>query len=109
MPSAATPDAADIGWDLYRSLLGVLQEGSLSAAARALGITQPTVGRHVAALERAFGAPLFVRSPTGLVAHRSGALAARPRRGDGQHRGRARAHGREPGRRFVRRRARWCA
>jgi DNA-binding transcriptional LysR family regulator len=67
MASTSTPNPADIGWDLYRSLLGVLQEGSLSAAARALGITQPTVGRHVAALERAFGAPLFVRSPTGLV------------------------------------------
>jgi DNA-binding transcriptional LysR family regulator len=67
MPSNPAPDAADIGWDLYRTLLGVLQEGSLSAASRALGITQPTVGRHVAALERAFAVPLFVRSPTGLV------------------------------------------
>ncbi len=42
-----------IGWELYRSFLAVLAEGSLSGAARALDITQPTVGRHIAALERA--------------------------------------------------------
>jgi DNA-binding transcriptional LysR family regulator len=56
-----------IGWELYRSLLGVLREGSLSAAARELGITQPTVGRHVAALEHLLGATLFTRSHTGLL------------------------------------------
>lgn len=57
-----------IGWELYRSFLAVLAEGSLSGAARALGITQPTVGRHIAALERALGQVLFTRSPTGLLA-----------------------------------------
>lgn len=56
-----------IGWELYRSLLGVLQEGSLSGAARQLGLTQPTVGRHIAALEAALGVALFTRSPLGLV------------------------------------------
>ena len=56
-----------IGWELYRTFLGVLDEGSLSAAARALGITQPTVGRHVAALEQALGVVLFTRSQTGLL------------------------------------------
>ena len=56
-----------IGWELYRSFLAVLTEGSLSGAARALGITQPTVGRHVAALERSLGTPLFTRSQTGLL------------------------------------------
>jgi DNA-binding transcriptional LysR family regulator len=59
--------ASSIDWNLWRTLLGVLDEGSLSGAARALGLTQPTVGRQVAALERALGTPLFVRSPTGLV------------------------------------------
>jgi len=57
-----------IGWELYRSFLAVLDEGSLSGAARALGITQPTVGRHVAALEQALGLVLFTRSQTGLLA-----------------------------------------
>src|SRR3954468_17539530 len=56
-----------ISWDLYRSFLGVLREGSLSAAARALGLTQPTVGRHIVELEQAVGVPLFTRSQTGLL------------------------------------------
>ena len=57
-----------IGWELYRSFLAVLDEGSLSGAARALGITQPTAGRHIAALESALGQVLFTRSQTGLLA-----------------------------------------
>lgn len=59
--------ATNIGWELYRSFLGVSREGSLSGAARQLGITQPTVGRHIAALETALGVVLFTRSPTGLL------------------------------------------
>jgi len=55
------------GWDLYRSFLAVLQQGSLSAAARELGLTQPTIGRHIDALEQAIGAQLFTRSQTGLL------------------------------------------
>src|SRR5215472_6984751 len=55
------------GWDLYRSFLSVLREGSLSAAARSLGLTQPTLGRHIAELERSLGTPLFARSPSGLA------------------------------------------
>ena len=60
-------DRTNIDWELYRSFLGVLTEGSLSGAARALGTTQPTVGRHIEALEKAFGATLFTRSQTGLM------------------------------------------
>jgi DNA-binding transcriptional LysR family regulator len=51
----------------------VLQHGSLSAAARELGLTQPTIGRHVDALEQAIGAELFTRSPNGLHADRRSA------------------------------------
>ena len=54
--------ASNLNWELYRTFLAVLTEGSLSGAARALGITQPTAGRHVEALEAAFGQPLFTRS-----------------------------------------------
>jgi len=54
-------------WTLYRSFLAVLREGSLSAAARALGATQPTLGRHIEQLESALGCPLFTRSPGGLT------------------------------------------
>lgn len=59
--------ATNLNWELYRTFLAVLDEGSLSGAARALGITQPTAGRHVEALEAAFGQPLFTRSQTGLL------------------------------------------
>lgn len=55
------------GWDLYRSFLAVLRAGSLSAAARELGLTQPTLGRHIDALEAAVGFALFVRSPHGFL------------------------------------------
>ena len=58
---------SDISWEYYRSFLGVLQEGSLSGAARALDIAQPTVGRHMAALEKSLGIALFTRSQTGLL------------------------------------------
>jgi DNA-binding transcriptional LysR family regulator len=45
-----------------------LRCGSLSAAARQLGLTQPTIGRHVSELEAALGgAGLFTRSPQGLA------------------------------------------
>ncbi len=54
------------GWDLYRTFLAVLRDGSLSRAARTLGLTQPTAGRHVDALEAALGLQLFTRSQHGL-------------------------------------------
>ena len=57
----------ELDWQLCRSFLAVLDEGSLSGAARALGLTQPTLGRHVEALEQALGTPLFLRSPQGLL------------------------------------------
>lgn len=57
----------DIGWEFYRSFLAVLREGSLSGAARALGITQPTAGRHIDRLEEALGLVLFIRSQTGFL------------------------------------------
>jgi DNA-binding transcriptional LysR family regulator len=53
-------------WDVYRSFAAVLQQGSLSAASRALGMTQPSIARHIDALEQAIGAKLFVRSQRGL-------------------------------------------
>lgn len=55
------------GWELYRSFLAVVREGSLSGAARQLGLTQPTVGRHVDALEQTLGTGLFTRSQGGLA------------------------------------------
>lgn len=66
-----------IEWELCRSFLAVLREGSLSGAARVLGMAQPTVGRHVAALEAALGLALFTRSQNGLLPTEA-ALALRP-------------------------------
>lgn len=57
----------DPGWELYRSFLAVMREGSLSGAARVLGMTQPSLGRHVRELEEALGIALFARSPQGLT------------------------------------------
>lgn len=57
----------DIDWALWRSFLAVAETGSLSAAARQLGLTQPTLGRQIAALEAALGRRLFVKSQAGYA------------------------------------------
>src|SRR6185312_3412831 len=74
-------DADEPGWDLYRSFLAVAGEGSLSAAARMLGMTQPSLGRHVRQLEATLGVALFTRSPQGLVLTEVGAELAEHARG----------------------------
>lgn len=53
-------------WALWRSFAAVISEGSLSAAARHLNSSQPTIGRHIEALEADLGLPLFERSLSGL-------------------------------------------
>ena len=59
-------DKTQIDWALYRSFLAVLREGSLSAAARSLGMTQPSIGRHIDTLEATLGIALFTRAQDGL-------------------------------------------
>lgn len=54
-------------WNRARAFLVTAEEGSLSAAARALDMTQPTLGRQVTALEKELGVALFERGATGLV------------------------------------------
>ena len=58
---------AELDWTLWRSFVAVLRDGSLSRAARRLGLTQPTVGRHIDLLEQGLGAVLFIRSNDGLT------------------------------------------
>jgi len=53
-------------WNRARAFLVTAEEGSLSAAARALKLTQPTLGRQVAALENELGVALFERGGRGL-------------------------------------------
>ena len=55
-----------VPWDHARTFLAVFEEGSLSAAARALQLAQPTVRGHITALESALGTVLFTRSASGL-------------------------------------------
>lgn len=56
-----------VAWDDQRAFLTVLEEGSLSAAARRLGVAQPTVRARIRALESALGTVLFTRSVNGLA------------------------------------------
>jgi DNA-binding transcriptional LysR family regulator len=60
------PDSA-LSWDLLAGFLAVMRAGSLSGAARALGVAQPTVRRQIEKLEEVLGAVLFSRSQTGLI------------------------------------------
>lgn len=55
-----------------RAFLATVEEGSLSAGARALGLAQPTLGRQVAGLENALGVLLFERTGKTLVLTASG-------------------------------------
>jgi DNA-binding transcriptional LysR family regulator len=56
-----------LDWTLLQSFSAVVETGSLSGAARKLGQSQPTIGRHVKQLELALGVDLFTRAPRGLV------------------------------------------
>jgi DNA-binding transcriptional LysR family regulator len=53
-------------WALWRSFAAVVADGSLSAAARRIGYSQPTLGRHIEALEQQLGLTLFDRTLQGL-------------------------------------------
>lgn len=59
-------------WNRARAFLVTAEEGSLSAAARALGMAQPTLGRQVSALEAELGVALFERTGRGLALTPSG-------------------------------------
>lgn len=63
----------DLDWNQLKAFLETAETGSLSAAARKLGLTQPTLSRQVAAIEQRMGVTLFERvgkamalTPTGL-------------------------------------------
>ena len=58
--------AINFDWNQARAFLVTAEEGSYSAAARALGVAQPTIGRQVSALEQELGVTLFERVGRGL-------------------------------------------
>ena len=54
-------------WDCLRIILELARQGTLSAAARTLGVDHTTVARHLDSLEGELGGALFARSPEGFV------------------------------------------
>jgi len=69
---------SDPDWTLWRSFAAVAEHGSLSAAARATGVSQPTLGRHIDALEVRLGLKLFDRSLSGFAPTEWGLRAYEP-------------------------------
>ncbi len=55
-----------MNWAALKDFLAVAEAGSLSKAAGRLGVSQPTLGRRISALETELGAHLFTRSTRGL-------------------------------------------
>lgn len=66
-------DAVAFDWNQARAFLAAARTGSYSAAARTLGLAQPTLGRQIAALESALGVALFERAGRGVVLTPAGA------------------------------------
>jgi len=65
-PDPAIDTARLLNWSALKDFLTVAEYGSLSEAARRLGVSQPTLTRRIGALETSLGAELFRRSPRGL-------------------------------------------
>lgn len=64
-------------WNLLRTFEAIARLGSLTAASRALGVSQSTVSRHLAELEQTAGSPLLLReSPLRLTERGEAVLAA---------------------------------
>ncbi|SDG00577.1 LysR family transcriptional regulator [Sulfitobacter delicatus] len=69
-----------LDWSLVRGFLAVADTGSLSGAARLLGISQPTLGRQVKTVEAQLGVELFHRRPKGFELTETGAALIEPAR-----------------------------
>lgn len=73
-------DGCNVDWGLYHYFLAVADTGSLTAAARRLGVSQPTVGRQIQALEETLGVRLFDRASSGYVLTAAGEAIVAPAR-----------------------------
>ncbi len=69
-----------LDWSLIETFVTVAETGSLSAASRRLGCSQPTVGRQVREIETTFGAPLFRRRSNGMILTEEGMSLIEPAR-----------------------------
>ncbi|XVU25982.1 LysR family transcriptional regulator [Actinoplanes sp. CA-054009] len=67
----------DLSLDLLRTFLAVYRAGSVTAGARRLSLSQPTVTAQLRALETALGKPLFTRLPRGVAPTPAAELLAR--------------------------------
>ncbi|MEO1044126.1 MAG: LysR family transcriptional regulator [Pseudomonadota bacterium] len=56
-----------LDWNDLQTFLAIAEAGTLSAAARRLGVTQPTMGRRLKALEQRAGARLLQSMPRGFA------------------------------------------
>ena len=70
----------DIPWEDMRLFLAIAEAGSLSAAAKRLRTTQPTVSRRLAEVEALLGEPLFVRTAQGIALTSFGERIVEPSR-----------------------------
>ena len=70
----------NLDWSLVQAFLAVAETGSLSAAARELKASQPTLGRQIKQIETQLGADLFHRQPRGLSLTETGAALVAPAR-----------------------------
>ena len=66
-PRPRDPDRALADWDRLRTLLALRRGGTLSAAARSLGVDHTTIARRLDSLERDLDTPLFTRTPDGFT------------------------------------------
>ncbi|MFG1462982.1 LysR family transcriptional regulator [Xanthobacter sp. DSM 24535] len=71
----AAHSRTDLDWDQLRIFAALARHGSLSAAARVLGVNHSTVSRNVAGLESAMGTPLLARNATGYALTEAGRRA----------------------------------
>lgn len=71
---------SSLDWSLVQAFLAVAETGSLSAAARALGRSQPTLGRQIKTIEGQLGADLFHRQPRGFSLTEDGQALLEPAR-----------------------------
>lgn len=79
-------------WSDLRIFLAVAKHGTLGAAARELGLSQPTMGRRIRALEQALGQALFQRTSEGFVlTDEGGVVLAHAQRMEADAQGIARA------------------
>ena len=69
-----TPPSPSLDWSSLSLVLAIARAGSLTAASHRTGLSQPTLGRRLDALERRIGATVFVRGRSGVVPTETGAM-----------------------------------